>query len=281
MAAELTFKNVLSHIQQSGLNFSIYLTPFSAQLSLKKSFAKKFYQEPVDEVKIEENLGHSLEAKVEQLESRLKKIDSENHKLVENLKEREEALETLQTKCDMMEETLKLERKKSKKERQKLEKKNSELITNIKLEPKEEEEMETDEVIAEVVTSNKFEPLISTSDQDERDSRINKSIKHSGSCIDITPEPKISKAVQTSSISISQVSKEYEKYACFYCEKEIASEQNLIEHRVTCHGATETPNLFSFPVRPRPLLFKCIICGLVASSKAEIVNHKKSVHTDQ
>jgi predicted nuclease with TOPRIM domain len=93
MAAELTFKNVLSHIQQSGLNFSIYLTPFSAQLSLKKSFAKKFYQEPVDEVKIEENLGHSLEAKVEQLESRLKKIDSENHKLVENLKEREEALE--------------------------------------------------------------------------------------------------------------------------------------------------------------------------------------------
>ena len=105
MAAELTFKNVLTHITKSGLNFSIYLTPFSAQLSLKKSFAKKFYQETVDEVVIEENL-------VEQLESRLKKIDSENHKLVETLNEREEALATLETKCDMMEETMKVERKK-------------------------------------------------------------------------------------------------------------------------------------------------------------------------
>ena len=77
MAAELTFKNVLTHITKSGLNFSIYLTPFSAQLSLKKSFAKKFYQETVDEVVIEENLVHSLEDKVEQLESRLKEIESE------------------------------------------------------------------------------------------------------------------------------------------------------------------------------------------------------------
>ena len=63
---------------------------------------------------IEENLVHSLEDKVEQLESRLKKMDSENHKLVETLNEREEALATLETKCDMMEETMKVEKKKSK-----------------------------------------------------------------------------------------------------------------------------------------------------------------------
>ena len=111
--------------------------------------------------------------------------------------------------------------------RQKAEKQsNIEVTTNIKLEPKEEEE--TDEVITKVVTSNKFEPLISISDQVESDSRINESIDLSenkkvlsfwaGSSIDITPEQKISKAVQTSSILISQVSTEYEKYSCFYCE---------------------------------------------------------------
>ena len=153
MAAELTFKNVLSYIQQSGLNFSIYLTPFSAQLSLKKSFAKKFFKEPVVGVKIEENSERVLEAKVKQLESSLKKVYAKKHKLVEVLKEREETLETLQTKCDVIEETMKVERKKSKKERQDLEKKNSEIMTNINLVPKEEDK--TNAVIAEVVTSNR------------------------------------------------------------------------------------------------------------------------------
>ena len=76
-------------------------------------------------------------------------------------------------------------------------------------------------------------------------------------------------------------SKEYEKYSCFYCEKDIASEAYLLEHRVTCHGAAETPSLFSFPVRPRALLYKCAICGLVAVCEADIVNHKKSVHKSQ
>ena len=120
-----------------------------------------------------------------------------------------------------LEETMK-----SKKERQKLEKKNREGITNIKLEPNEE----TNEVIAEVVTNNRFEPLPNTSDNDDDDPRMYKSFQPSenrkilsfwaGSHMDITPVPKISKAVQTSTISTSEVSKEYEKYACFYCERD-------------------------------------------------------------
>ena len=74
---------------------------------------------------------------------------------------------------------------------------------------------------------------------------------------------------------------EYEKYKCFYCEKVIETEQHLLEHRESCHGATDTPSLFSFPVRPRPLLFKCGICGLVASYKEVIVTHKKRKHKNQ
>ena len=80
------------------------------------------------------------------------------------------------------------------------------------------------------------------------------------------------------SIQTSEVKQKFEKYPCFYCEKDIDSDFQALEHRVTCNGATDTPSLFSFPVRLRPMLFKCVRCGLVASCEEDIVNHKKSVH---
>ena len=74
---------------------------------------------------------------------------------------------------------------------------------------------------------------------------------------------------------------EFEKHKCFYCEKEIKTELHLLEHRESCQGAGGTPSLFSFPVRPKPLLFKSGICGLVASYKEDIVTHKKHEHDNQ
>ena len=73
---------------------------------------------------------------------------------------------------------------------------------------------------------------------------------------------------------------EFENYSCFYCENEITSDVNLIEHRLTCQGAAETPSLFSFQIRSRAIPYKCVICGLVTSTREEMVNHKKSVHDD-
>jgi hypothetical protein len=88
----------------------------------------------------------------------------------------------------------------------------------------------------------------------------------------------IDKIVQTQSNFDDPPVEEYEKYSCFYCEKEITSELHLLEHGIVCLGATENPSLFSFPVRPRPLLYKCVVCGLVTCTKAEMVDLKKSVH---
>ena len=45
MAPDQAFQDVLSYVEKSRLNFSIYRTPFSAQLSLKKSFAKHFQED--------------------------------------------------------------------------------------------------------------------------------------------------------------------------------------------------------------------------------------------
>ena len=78
-----------------------------------------------------------------------------------------------------------------------------------------------------------------------------------------------------------EMSDKFEKYPCFYCDKEIVSRLQAIEHRIDCHGATDTPSMFSFPVRLKPMLFKCILCGLVASCETDIVEHKKSMHGSQ
>ena len=86
---------------------------------------------------------------------------------------------------------------------------------------------------------------------------------------------------KTVKIKEEVISKQFEKYPCFHCDKEIVSHLQSLEHRIICHGATDTPSLFSFPVRPRPLLFKCGICGLVASYKEVIVTHKKREHENE
>jgi hypothetical protein len=78
---------------------------------------------------------------VEQLESKLKMLDLENRTLSVTKKENEETIESLQNKCETMEETIRIERKKSKKERQKNVRNSTIQETNVKLEPKEEEEI--------------------------------------------------------------------------------------------------------------------------------------------
>ena len=50
--------------------------------------------------------------------------------------------------------------------------------------------------------------------------------------------------------TIESESEEYfEKYACYYCEQDIESQQQLKMHRRRCHGASKVPSLFSLPVR--------------------------------
>jgi hypothetical protein len=77
MAADLAFRNALRYIENSGINFSVYITPYAAQLSLKNSFSNKYKKGEV----LSEDRQQNLEAKLEQLESKLKISDSENSRL--------------------------------------------------------------------------------------------------------------------------------------------------------------------------------------------------------
>ena len=82
-------------------------------------------------------------------------------------------------------------------------------------------------------------------------------------------------------------SKECQKYQCFYCDKEIVSEENMLDHRQRCHGASEYPSLFSLPVRcptvPASLTLqsKCVGCGWTGQCGTDLKNHIKIDHKNQ
>jgi predicted RNase H-like nuclease (RuvC/YqgF family) len=86
---------------------------------LKKSFSNNFHKNAKDAVWTEENLDYKLEDQVKTLENRLQASQSENSKLLDTLKDQEETIDALKSRCAKMEDNARVEKKKSKKERQK------------------------------------------------------------------------------------------------------------------------------------------------------------------
>ena len=111
MANEKAFDDVLNFVAKSGLNFSIWQTPFSAQLSLKKSFVKKMnvYDTSEENEEIE-----TLLDKIKELENKLSEATIENLKLKKAIDENH--------RCESLKEDLKVKKKRIKKERQKVNK---------------------------------------------------------------------------------------------------------------------------------------------------------------
>jgi hypothetical protein len=84
MVGEKAFQDVINFVAKSKLNFSILQTPFSAQLSLKKSFAKNIHDDDSDQsTKIieESDETNSCKFRTKQLESRLIVMNLENLQL--------------------------------------------------------------------------------------------------------------------------------------------------------------------------------------------------------
>ena len=104
MAGEKVFQDVLDYVAKSNLNF---LTPFSAQLSLKKSFRRNLHGQ--SEHKVNEAFQESDET--ESLKKN--KLTAMN---LENL-ELKKTIENVESKRKTPEGSLKVEKKRIKKER--------------------------------------------------------------------------------------------------------------------------------------------------------------------
>jgi hypothetical protein len=115
LAGEKVFQDVLNYVSKSNLNFSIFLTPFSAQLSLKKSFRRNCHGQ--SELKVNEAFQESDETKSLKLE----KIEMENKLTAMNLEnlQLKKIIENVESKCKTLEGSINVEKKRIKKERQK------------------------------------------------------------------------------------------------------------------------------------------------------------------
>ena len=256
MAGEKVFQNVLDYIARSKLNFSIYQTPYSAQLSLKKSFRKNFkeYSEP----KVEETF-HFID-KSKELEKRLTAVNLENLELRKTIERNEDTIFNLESKCSNLESILKVEKKKNKKERQKAEKAPFTVkIENVEMNEKLEE-------ISNIPVFNKFEilqinPSIKSEDSESVEQKDCWSQTDGVECnicsrvflveanlkdhIARNHKTKLNSLTQTPASTFSMVSKfqqtivdkpTFKPYECFYCETVMTSEVCLTNHVLKCHG---------------------------------------------
>ena len=295
MAAEIAFQEVINHIVMSKLNFSIYQTPFSAQLSLKKSFAKPF-DENKSTVKVQVENADTTNTKASQLELEmaLHKKDQEILRLQQVIKENERANDILKNNCEAMENILDSERKKTKKEKQKVRRCESKLNQIHKIEVTDNEHSD-EEVIPEVKTSNRFSSLLSPVDtfmnvdtkpkeNETNDSIIQTDIvkcekcsTHS-QCCDLCDEnfKNISdlrkhmhmkhlkdKCCQVSSETLPKL--KFEEYQCYYCAIILKSEEDLEVHSTASHEQFLSD-------------FHCIKCGENCLDKADLGFHKFSQH---
>ena len=243
MANEKAFNDVLNFVAKSGLNFSIWQTPFSAQLSLKKSFVRKMnvYNEPEEPEEIE-----TLLEKIKELENELSETTLEHQKLKKAIKENHN--------CESLKEDLKVKKKRVKKdvkkERQKVEK---EISDDLEFRVDIEDDDDTERLsYIDIPIANKFSGLENIKeeivDSHERSKKQDSSSQTDPLKCEVCDKNFLSesnlnehtqlihKVTSESSTQSDELKKCFDPYNCFYCESHILSESSLNDHVKQCHG---------------------------------------------
>ena len=100
MLAKATFNNILTEIQDSCLNYTMQLTPYSAAISLRKSLVTDRNGEAVLPIKVQENIVNTEDIKCErdfqELENKYRDAVKDLKKAVDKIKCLEETLK----ECD-------------------------------------------------------------------------------------------------------------------------------------------------------------------------------------
>ena len=251
MAATSKFENVLNFISNSKLNFSIYKTPFSAQISLKNSYAK-YFDENEDLVNVTSELAKNNDNIVPQtvIKSEPVKLEElaesteESEKLKAIIEINIKELDDLRNQKTELESKLKETKKESKKNRQRADKLHAMLDKMNFKEPDEcIAEASEDIQIANLETQNKF-CLLSESSNEQLFSEVN-------------PPCTQEREVQTEMI--------FSPYDCFHCEKRLQSQDQVKTHKELCKG------------RPWDS-FSCDQCSLNFRVASHLKQHVEKVH---
>jgi predicted RNase H-like nuclease (RuvC/YqgF family) len=197
-------------------------------------------------------------------------------KLIENLNKQTESLkgETSGSECDL--KVMKKNLKAREKELYDLKKENETLKENVdasksdcKMLSAQLKKYEKNEIkkskIKQSLTQNQIQfPCEICPKKFDSSAKLKVHVKlehytnNSSQTYDISQETKVTqtsdkirtdKNIQASAADDEIVTIEFQQFSCFYCDREILSELNMLEHRTLCHGVSDFPSLFSLPVR--------------------------------
>ena len=267
MAAEKAFQEVIYFIVESRLNYSIYQTPFSAQLSLKKTFVKHYNE---NKVVIKVKNENVIDLKPSQFEKLLAQNNQEIMYLHEVIKESNDANDILRNNCEGMENVLEIKRKKFKKENQR--NRRQEVQTNG-LEDTADEITE-DIVIPEVTTSNRFSTLQNTCKETKNDfDELN----------DPKEYQKRDSSNQTDALKGEDCSKPPNNQPCEFCDEECNQisdvrkhirEKHLLDKGSQVSKTSSLPNLATTNFEEH----LCFYCGKLLKSNNELDTHSAASH---
>ena len=299
MDASSTFKNLINKIETSNLNYVISKTPFSAQISIKRSFVKDFKEPSHQETtkidsdattELKEKLTSALEHK-ERLEEvlrqeriRIKSLECQVHQCREDLlvvkneknisnkqfKTQENELNELNQELVNVNQTNKNLEHKVKEKNKLVGDKTRECKQHIQDKVELREKLENALLELEVKkgknTENNNELKINCSlcDADFMKAVDLRQHIRSNHCKD-----QVSQTRSQNKIVSTQTEEKIEtsEYPCFYCDHVITSLEDLMKHKYEC------------PVFDR-YQDKCDQCDAKFEYRSDLINHYKANHPE-
>ena len=291
MDASKMFNTILDKIETSQLNYSMIKTPFSATISLKKSYIKRIQSSS-------QRQGEDINYKVSGDINDLEKLTNENKKLkkaVIDLKE------TVAFQKDALDDKFKLAKEKSKviddeiavfrdeliqvkKERSKigsqvksLQDENAHLKSEIKCHKHECDDLQKD---LKKITK-KHETDVNRLEKEKESVKKNAN-KLKEQVLDLEQQIEESKIVVKNKVFSTQTEEAYE---CHNCAKAYPSEQDLVDHiesnhhKKTTESYSQTSNIDVKTFSESNTAFveyQCFYCGFLVKSRTSLLEHSTS-----
>ena len=282
------FDFILNQVDKSGLNFVVSKTPFSATISLKCSFAKRFQNSEPEKVSTEslkisrvktEDTDVEISKFKNTIEDLEKEVDKQKNALDLKHKEVKDFTKSAEDQIGVLrEELLKVKREKNKLgsrikiledevelvsgESDNVKHANGDLITKVKnlqieLNIKKDETKASEKAAEDLVIKLEKEQksMKYQCDQCEHESNSQKEMR-----THLQMNHAMNKWTQEPNIV------QFFEYSCFYCKKIIKSKEDLENHKPVCYTIND------FAANP------CDQCGAQCPEEEDLARHRTTYH---
>ena len=280
MSASKLFSDLISKIENCGLNYKISKTPFSATISLKSTLVK-YYNEPErlenrnNNLKIESEESVRLEEILKHEQSKVKSLETE----LESFREELLKIKKEKNKLNLQNKAIETENGKLKEEKDNMKKAAKDLEANLKVkrEGAEAKTVECSKLNKDNgVLRRKIVELISESEIKKKENNDAKKEFKCSKCdfefdslVELGQHIRIlhskDQVSQTTSIDVIR-NDVFSEYPCHYCRKILTSVLDLEDHKPICYTIRDFGP------------FPCDVCGAQCSDEAGLGDHRTYYH---